>query len=73
MINSGNGAAGPTIDALDDLLTANGFTAKFIRVHHNPDGTFPNGVPNPLLPENWIVTSDAVKNTLCCLLKRQSI
>jgi len=32
-----------------------------VRVHHTPDPTFPNGIPNPLLPENQSVTSDVVK------------
>jgi phosphomannomutase len=34
---------------------------EFIKVYHEPDGTFPNGIPNPLLPENRAATIDAVK------------
>jgi phosphomannomutase len=34
---------------------------EFIRVHHTPDATFPNGIPNPLLPENHATTADVVK------------
>jgi phosphomannomutase len=34
---------------------------EFIRVHHTPDATFPNGIPNPLLPENHPATADVVK------------
>lgn len=55
-VNAGNGCAGPIIDALEKYMP---FT--FIKVHHHPDGTFPNGVPNPLLPENRDVTGSAVR------------
>ena len=61
VINSGNGAAGPTFDALAEKLFENGVEAEFIRVHHKPDATFPNGIPNPLIPENQAATSDVVK------------
>jgi phosphomannomutase len=47
VVNSGNGCAGAVVDLLDKRLPM-----EFVRLHHNPDGTFPNGVPNPLLPEN---------------------
>ena len=55
VVNSGNGCAGPVIDDLEPYLPF-----EFIKVHHQPDGTFPNGIPNPLLPENRSVTSKAV-------------
>ncbi|NKB33534.1 MAG: phosphomannomutase [Pseudomonadales bacterium] len=45
--NAGNGAAGPVIDLLEKHLPI-----EFIKVHHEADGNFPNGVPNPLLVEN---------------------
>jgi len=61
VVNSGNGAAGPTFDALADRLTQLGAPLEFIRVHHAPDATFPNGIPNPLLPENHAVTANVVK------------
>ena len=61
VINSGNGAAGPTVDAIIDRLVAQGAPIKVIRVHHDPDSTFPNGIPNPLLPENHPATADVVK------------
>jgi phosphomannomutase len=54
-INSGNGCAGPVMDALESRLPF-----EFIKIQHQPDGTFPNGIPNPLLPENRSVTSKAV-------------
>ena len=60
VINSGNGAAGPTVDAIIRALDARGARIEFIRVHHAPDGSFPNGIPNPLLPENHAATADVV-------------
>jgi phosphomannomutase len=60
VINSGNGAAGPTVDALIHRLVAQGAPLDVIRVHHDPDSTFPNGIPNPLLPENHAATADMV-------------
>lgn len=56
VVNAGNGAAGAVIDALESELP---FT--FIKVNHNPDGNFPNGVPNPLLPENREATAQVVR------------
>jgi len=53
--NSGNGISGPVIDLLEPHLPF-----KFIKVQHEPDGTFPNGVPNPLLPEGRTATQKAV-------------
>ena len=55
VVNAGNGAAGHVIDAIEKYLPF-----EFIKIHHEPDGTFPNGIPNPLLHENQPVTSAAV-------------
>lgn len=55
VVNAGNGSAGPVVDRL-----ANHLPFEFIRMHHAPDGTFPHGIPNPLLPENRAATSRAV-------------
>lgn len=55
VVNAGNGAAGHVIDALERYLP---FT--FIKVHHEPDGNFPNGIPNPLEQDNRQDTIDAV-------------
>jgi phosphomannomutase len=60
VINSGNGAAGPSFDAIATELNNHGALVEFIRVHHAPDHTFPNGIPNPLLPENHAATADVV-------------
>lgn len=62
VVNSGNGAAGPTFDAIASRLSEMGAPLEFERVHHSPDPTFPNGIPNPLLPENHAVTSDVVRD-----------
>ncbi|OGT95935.1 MAG: phosphomannomutase, partial [Geobacteraceae bacterium GWB2_52_12] len=56
VVNAGNGCAGPVLDLLEKHLP---FT--FVKVHHNPDGSFPNGIPNPLLPENRSATIAAIK------------
>ncbi len=56
VVNAGNGGAGHVIDGLESRLPF-----SFVKLQHEPDGTFPNGVPNPLLPENRQVTGDAVR------------
>ncbi|OOF70401.1 phosphomannomutase [Rodentibacter caecimuris] len=60
VINSGNGAAGHVIDAIETQFKARHIPVEFIKIHNNPDGTFPNGIPNPILPENRQDTIDAV-------------
>ena len=60
VVKCGHGAAGPTFDAIADALISKFVPIEFIRVHHEPDHTFPNGIPNPLLPENHPATSDVV-------------
>jgi phosphomannomutase len=61
VVNAGNGAAGPTLDALAEGLALGGAQLDLVRMHHSPDGSFPNGIPNPLLPENRPATAEAVK------------
>ncbi|HEY0922379.1 phosphomannomutase CpsG [Rheinheimera pacifica] len=58
--NSGNGAAGHVIDALEQAFARLKVPVSFIKVHHQPDATFPNGIPNPLLVENRADTRAAV-------------
>ncbi|NRD72378.1 phosphomannomutase CpsG [Shewanella sp. VB17] len=60
VVNSGNGAAGHVIDELEQGLKQLKVPITFIKVHHQPDHTFPNGIPNPLLPENREDTRRAV-------------
>ncbi|VFS14278.1 phosphomannomutase [Enterobacter cancerogenus] len=55
-----HGTAGPALDALDAGLKRAGVSVEFIRIHHQPDGRFPAGVPNPMLPENRQSTRQAV-------------
>lgn len=55
VVNPGNGGAGIATDGLKKKLPF-----EFIDVNYEPDGTFPNGIPNPMLLENQAVTSDAV-------------
>ncbi|MDJ1006651.1 MAG: phosphomannomutase/phosphoglucomutase [Paracoccaceae bacterium] len=50
--NAGNGTAGAAFDAIAERLSAGGARLEIVRQHHAPDPTFPNGIPNPLLPEN---------------------
>lgn len=61
VVNAGNGAAGHVIDAIESRFAKMNVPVEFIKVHHEEDGSFPNGIPNPLLPENRSATADAVK------------
>ncbi len=55
VVNAGNGGAGEIVDLLEPHLPF-----EFVKINHEPDGTFPNGIPNPILPENRQATIDAV-------------
>jgi len=55
VVNPGNGGAGIAMDGLKSHLPF-----EFVDVNYAPDGTFPNGIPNPMLLENQDVTSKAV-------------
>ncbi|MBN5366019.1 phosphomannomutase CpsG [Serratia marcescens] len=61
VVNSGNGAAGHVIDAIESRFKQLQMPVEFIKVHHQPDGNFPNGIPNPLLPECREDTAQAVR------------
>ncbi|MCW8452233.1 phosphohexomutase domain-containing protein [Legionella quinlivanii] len=61
VVNAGNGAAGHVIDELEKRFKQRSIPIQFIKINHEPDGHFPNGIPNPLLPENRSSTADAVK------------
>jgi len=54
--NAGNGGAGQYLDLLEG-----GLPFRFTKVHHDADGSFPNGVPNPMLEENREVTARHVR------------
>lgn len=55
VVNGGNGCAGPVFDEIAKHLPF-----EVVRINHEPDGSFPNGIPNPMLVENRTVTSEAV-------------
>jgi phosphomannomutase len=55
VVNAGNGGAGEIIDLLEPHLPF-----EFVKINHVPDGHFPNGIPNPLLPERRRATIDAL-------------
>jgi phosphomannomutase len=54
--NAGNGGAGVVLDLLEPRLPI-----RMTKLNNDPDGNFPHGVPNPLLPDNRAVTAEAVK------------
>lgn len=56
VVNAGNGGAGRIIDLLEPHLPF-----EFVKLNHEADGTFPNGVPNPMLEENRAATADVVR------------
>lgn len=58
VVNPGNGGAGLVVDELEPHLPF-----EFIKVNHAPDGTFPNGIPNPMLEENRAATAEVVRRT----------
>jgi len=60
IVNSGNGSAGPVVDAIEARLAVAGAPIELIKVHHTPDGSFPNGIPNPMIIANQASTRDAV-------------
>lgn len=60
VLNAGNGAAGPVLDAIEARFQSLGVPVELITIHNTPDGTFPNGIPNPLLPECRADTRNAV-------------
>ncbi len=60
VMNAGNGSAGPIIDALDKYFDGSNIPIELIKIHNEPNGTFPNGIPNPILEENRESTIQAV-------------
>ena len=58
VVNPGNGGAGLAIDALEPHLPF-----EFVKLNHAPDGTFPNGIPNPMLEENRAATAELVRSS----------
>ncbi|MEJ2161637.1 MAG: phosphomannomutase [Chromatiales bacterium] len=58
VVDPGNGGAGLVVNAMQPHLPF-----EFVKIHDQPDGTFPNGVPNPLLPENRSATAAAIRES----------
>ena len=58
VVNAGNGCVGPALDKIEKFLPI-----EMVKVFHEPDSEFPNGVPNPLLPGNRQATIDAIKKS----------
>ncbi len=56
VVNAGNGGAGLIVDQLEPHLPF-----EFIKLHHEPDGRFPNGIPNPMIEENRVPTIEAIR------------
>ena len=60
VMNAGNGAAGHVVDAIEAKFKQLSIPVKFIKIYNDADGTFPNGIPNPILVENRDSTRNAV-------------
>ena len=60
VMNAGNGAAGHVVDAIEEKFKQLHIPVEFIKINNEADGTFPNGIPNPILIENRDSTRDAV-------------
>lgn len=60
VMNAGNGAAGHIVDAIEEKFKQLNIPIEFIKIHNEPNGHFPNGIPNPILIENRDSTRDAV-------------
>ncbi len=57
VVNAGNGGAGLIVDQIEPFLPF-----EFVKVNHEPDGTFPNGIPNPMIIESQAATADVVRS-----------
>ena len=60
VMNAGNGAAGHVVDAIEQKFKALNIPVELVKIHNDADGTFPNGIPNPILVENRDSTRNAV-------------
>ncbi|MGF1737283.1 phosphomannomutase CpsG [Photobacterium satsumensis] len=60
VVNAGNGAAGHVIDEIEKRFESLRVPIELVKINHEPDGNFPNGIPNPLLPECRADTANAV-------------
>ncbi len=67
LVNAGNGSAGPTFDLIEKELEKITNKLEFIKVLHEPDSSFPHGIPNPLIKENQHFSSQEVLKSKCDL------
>lgn len=58
VVNAGNGGAGAVVDLLEPYLPF-----EFIKLHHSADGSFPHGVPNPMIEANREPTIHAIRDS----------
>ena len=63
VVNCGNGAAGPTFNLIETELKKYWKDVVFEKMFFDPDGNFPNGVPNPLEEKNRLPTAKRVIET----------
>lgn len=63
VVNPGNGSAAPSIDLIETKLKEAGAPVEFVKMHYAPDGSFPHGIPNPMIVENQQATSERVLAT----------
>ncbi len=61
VVNAGNGAACETVDRIEATLKERGIPIELVKIYNEPDGTFPNGIPNPIQTEQQAVTGNAVR------------
>lgn len=61
VVNPGNGSAAPVIDHIEQRFIAAGAPIRLIKLNYAPDGSFPNGIPNPMIVANRQVTADKLR------------
>ena len=60
VVNAGNGIAGPAFDKIEENLSMDGADMTVVKLNHNPDSSFPCGIPNPMIAENRTQTIEEV-------------
>ena len=58
LVNCGNGAAGPVMNEISQALGIVKSGLEIVPLHPEPDASFPNGIPNPILRQNHAATGD---------------
>lgn len=60
VVNAGNGVAGHVIDVIEARFAEANVPISFVKIFHEPDSEFPNGIPNPLLEHDRWKTTQAI-------------